>query len=73
MSYGRMKQREVELAAEVQKWLEQAEAADAAEDEALGQQRRGDELPEWVANKQKRLAKMREAMAALEAEAAAAA
>jgi transposase len=73
MSYGRMKQREVELAAEVQKWLEQAEAADAVEDEALGKQRRGDELPEWVTNKQKRLAKMREAMAALEAEAAAAA
>ena len=36
MSYGRMKQREAELAAEVQKWLAQAEAADAAEDEALG-------------------------------------
>jgi transposase len=71
MSYGRMKQREAELAAEVQKWLAQAEALDAAEDEALGRERRGDELPEWVTNKQKRLAKMREAMAALEAEAAA--
>ncbi len=71
MSYGRMKQREAELAAEVQKWLSQAEAADAAEDQALGRERRGDELPEWVQSKQKRLAKMREAMAALEAEAAA--
>jgi hypothetical protein len=71
MSYGRMKQREAELAAEVQKWLAQAEALDATEDEALGRARRGDELPEWVTNKQKRLAKMREAMAALEAEAAA--
>jgi transposase len=73
MSYGRMKQREAELAAEVQKWLAQAEAVDAAEDQALGRKRRGDELPEWVTNKQKRLAKMREAMAALEAEAQAAA
>jgi transposase len=73
MSYGRMKQREAELAAEVQQWLEQAAATDAAEDEALGVERRGDELPEWVTNKQKRLAKMREAMAALEAEAAASA
>jgi len=71
MSYGRMKQREAELAAEVQKWLEQAAAADATEDEALGPQRRGDELPEWVRNKQQRLEKMREAIAALEAEAAA--
>jgi len=73
MSYGRMKQREAELAAEVQKWLTQAEVADAAEDEALGRERRGDELPEWVTNKQARLAKLREAMAALEAEAAASA
>jgi transposase len=71
MSYGRMKQREAELAAEVRKWFEQAAAADTAEDEALGRERRGDELPDWVTNKQKRLAKMREAMAALEAEAAA--
>lgn len=71
MSYGRMKQREPELAAEVQKWLEQAAASDAAEDEALGEQRRGDELPEWVVNKQKRQAKIQEAMAALEADAAA--
>jgi transposase len=73
MSYGRMKQREAELAAEVQKWLAQAKALDASEDEALGRKRRGDELPEWVTNKQQRLAKMREAMAALEAEAQAAA
>ena len=73
MSYGRMKQRAAELAAEVQQWLEQADAADATEDEALGRERRGDELPAWVTNKQKRLAKMREAMAALEAEAAASA
>jgi len=71
MSYKRMKQREAELAAEVQKWLEQAEATDVAEDEALGRKRRGDELPDWVKSKQARLAKMREAMAALEAEAAA--
>jgi len=70
MSYGRMKKREAEFAAEVQKWLEQAEATDATEDAALGPERRGDELPEWVTNKQRRLAKMREAMAALEAEAA---
>jgi transposase len=73
MSYGRMKQREAELAEEVARWLAQAKAADAAEDEALGPQHRGDELPAWVSNKQQRLAKMREAMAALEAEAAAAA
>ena len=71
MSYGRMKQREAELAAEVQAWLEQAAAADAAEDDAFGRERRGDELPAWAANRSKRLAKISAAKAALEAEAAA--
>ena len=69
MSYGRMKQWEPELAAEVAKWFAEAEARDAAEDDELGAEHRGDELPEWVANKQRRLKKIREAMAALEAEA----
>jgi transposase len=68
MSYERMKQREAELAAEVDRWLKAAEAADAAEDRVHGD-RRGDEMPDWVADKQKRLAKIREAKAALEAEA----
>lgn len=71
MSYGRMKQREVELAQEVARWLSQAGAADAEEDAALGADRRGDELPGWVKHKQKRLEKLREARAALEGEAAA--
>jgi len=69
MSYERMKKREVELEAEVAGWLAAAEAADAAEDKAFGADKRGDEMPDWVANKQTRLAKIREAKAALEAEA----
>ena len=71
MSYGRMKKAEPELAAIVKSWLDKAEAADAREDEEFGPDRTGDELPDWVANKQKRLEKIREAKAALEAEAAA--
>ncbi len=73
MSYERMTRREQELAAEVARWLAAAEAADAAEDRAYGKDKRGDELPDWVADKAKRLAKIREAKAALEAEAKAAA
>src|SRR5215467_11435814 len=73
MSYERMKRRETELRAEVDRWLEAAEAADAQEDKLHGASRRGDEMPGWIANKQKRLAKIREARQALEAEAAAAA
>jgi transposase len=72
MSYERMATREAELAAEVDRWLKAAEAADAEEDKLHGD-RRGDEMPAWVADKQKRLAKIRAAKAALEAEAKAAA
>jgi transposase len=72
MSYERMKQREAELQAEVDRWLKAAEAADAAEDRLYGD-KRGDELPDWVADKAKRLAKIKAAKAALEAEAKAAA
>jgi transposase len=73
MSYGRMAGAEEKLAAEVAGWLKQAAAEDAAEDRRHGGARRGDELPDWVANKERRLAKIREARAALEAEAQAAA
>src|SRR5580698_10561672 len=72
MSYERMKKREAELEAEVDRWLTAAAAADAEEDKLYGS-RRGDEMPDWVADKQKRLAKIRAAKAELEAEAKAAA
>jgi hypothetical protein len=72
MSYERMKKREAELKAEVERWLAAAEAADREED-ALHGDRRGDEMPDWVADKQKRLEKIRQAKAELEAEARAAA
>jgi hypothetical protein len=73
MSYARMVQAEAALAAEVAGWLEAAEAADTADDAALGADRQGDELPDWVADKTARLAKIRAAKAALEAQAQAAA
>ncbi|MGE0699971.1 MAG: IS1182 family transposase [Hyphomicrobiaceae bacterium] len=72
MSYAGMRKREAELQAEVDRWLAAAEAADAEEDRAHGT-RRGDEMPRWVADKQKRLAKIKAAKAELEAEAKAAA
>jgi transposase len=72
MSYERMKKREAELQAEVDRWLAAAETADAEEDRQHGT-RRGDELPEWIADKQRRLARIREAKAVLEAQAKAAA
>lgn len=72
MSYGRMQETEKRLKQEVRQWFAQAKASDEKEDRQHGAQRRGDEMPEWVADKQRRIAKIREAKAALEAEAEAA-
>ena len=72
-SYGRMGETEAKLKGEVAGWMAKAEATDKAEDRKEGAESRGDEVPVWVANKQRRLEKIREAKAALEAEAQAAA
>ena len=69
MSYKHMVSQEPKLAAEVASWLDQAEAADAAEDAQHGAGHRGDETPDWMADKQRRLARIRAAKAQLEAEA----
>ena len=68
MSYGRMTEREAQLAAEVKAILDEAEAVDAAEDRLYGDAR-GDELPPELRTREGRLAKIRAAKAALEAEA----
>jgi transposase len=70
MSYARMKTTEQALSAEVDAWLDRAHEADAAEDQEHGADWRGDEMPEWMADKQRRLAAIRAAKAALEAEVA---
>jgi len=72
MSYGRMEEKVRELEAQVADLLAEAEAADQAEDAEHGS-RRGDELPEELRFRQQRLEKIRQAKAALEAEAQAAA
>ena len=69
MSYGRMAEAEARLKDEVAAWFEQAATIDAAEDAEHGTEQRGDELPAWVASKQERLAKIRQARSALETEA----
>ncbi len=69
MSYDRMTEAEKKLEQEVAKLLAQAEAADEAEDVEYGKDRRGDELPAELARRESRLAKIREAKAALEQEA----
>ena len=73
MGYRRMKEKEAQLAAEVAELLRRAQEVDDEEDRRYGQDKRGDELPEELAFREGRLEKIREAMAALEAEAQAAA
>jgi transposase len=65
MSYARMTEREAQLAAEVKAILDEAEAVDAAEDAEYGDAR-GDELPPELRTREGRLAKLREAKAAIE-------
>ena len=69
MSHDRLGPRIAEIEAQVRDLLAEAEAADAAEDEAFGKGRRGDEVPAELARRESRLAKMRAAKEAIEAEA----
>lgn len=67
MSYGRMLEAEKRLKEEVEGWLREADATDDREDGEHGRDRRGDEMPEWVKDRQRKLEKIREAKARLEA------
>lgn len=69
MSYARMSDKEKVLADEVSALLLEAERIDKDEDKKFGKNRRGDELPEELRRRESRLAKIREAKAALEEEA----
>jgi len=76
MSYDRMVKKETQLEGEIAALREQvdallsdAERVDAEEDQRFGPDRRGDELPAELQRRESRLAAIREAKAALEAEA----
>ncbi len=73
MSNGRIKEREAQLKAEVDELLRQAGEVDEEEDRRYSRDERGDELPEELSVREGRLRRIREAKAALEAEAHAAA
>jgi transposase len=70
MTYGRMKDEEKRLAAEIEALLFRADQTDRHEDEQYGDGQRGDELPEEFQRRDARLRRIREAKAALEREAA---
>ena len=67
MSYERMGQEEVRLQAQIEALLRKAGAVDAEEDEHWGEDFRGDELPQELQRREKRLAAIQAAKARLEA------
>ena len=66
MSYDRMKSEEIRLKEEIAGLLAEAEATDKAEDIEHGPDRQGDELPDELARRQSRLAKIQQAKDLLE-------
>lgn len=66
MSYERMQEEEKRLKEEVARLLAEAAATDASEDAAHGPDRSGEELPEELARRPSRLAKIQQAKAELE-------
>lgn len=68
MSYGRMQKKKDELEQEIKELLQKANEIDEQEDKEYGD-KRGDELPEELQFKEKRLRKIKEAMERLEKEA----
>lgn len=70
MTYGRMKEQDKRLAAEIEALLFRADETDRREDEQYGRDGRADELPEEFQRRDARLRRIREAKAALEREAA---
>ena len=69
MSFARMKEEEKKLQAEIRSWFEECAEVDAAEDALYGLDKTGDEWPAELADPKRRLHKIQEAKAALEAEA----
>jgi len=72
-TYAKMKKADEQLRTEIEEWFEKAGEIDAEEDRLYGDDKAGEELPDWVKDKQKRLEKLRRAKEELEAEAKAAA
>lgn len=69
MTYAGLSEAEQKLVADVTRLLAEAERIDAAEDELYGKDKRGDELPEELRDRESRLARIRELKADLEREA----
>jgi transposase len=65
-NYKRLKQEERRLQAEVKSWFDRAKHSDEAEDRDHGEDRHGDELPQWVKDKKQRLERLQKATKEME-------
>ncbi len=70
MSYERMLKSELQLTEEIDALMRRSEEVDSAEDERFGKGQREEDVPAELHRREKRLKKIREAKARLEAEAA---
>jgi hypothetical protein len=64
-----MKKAQADIQAIVKRWFEEAERQDREDDERYGPDNSGDEMPDWVRNKQEMLRRIEKAKAEIEAEA----
>jgi len=69
MSAKRMKEKRDELSRQIEEWLDRSDREDDEDDKRFGATRRGDEMPEHLASKKKRLEKIEEALRELQREA----
>jgi transposase len=69
MSHKRMLERKDEYTKAIKEWFDRADREDDDDDRRLGADKRGDELPDHLRTKQKRLEKINEALEALKREA----
>jgi transposase len=69
MSYGRMKDKELELREEIRRLLSEADRQDEAQDRRYGKDATGEELPQELRWRESRLERIRQARRALEEEA----
>jgi transposase len=67
-SYKKLKEEEQRLGQEIADYFAKADEIDAEEDSEFGQDKRGDELPEWVTNAEERRKRFKKAKEALEKE-----
>jgi transposase len=69
MSHKRMLEKKDEYTKAINEWFDRSDREDDDDDRRFGQEKRGDELPDHLRTKQKRLEKIEEALKALQREA----